>query len=733
MILHDKLWALQDNTNNDINNFIEHLNISKVQSQMLYNRGIKTIEEAKTFLNPHLDSLDSPFLIKGMKKVVDRINKAIDKNENIWIYGSTDLAGIIKVAIFMLYFDFIGYKAKYYLSDRLKEGKSIDCHNIKHIKNLGGELIINLNSNDSNSISINKLISLGIDNVLININQKTDNYSKEYTIINDKAYDDLSTTGIVFKIVQALTPKEIFKDKYMDYIDIAALGILAEGGSIKGCNRVIVRNGLKQVNKTRNIGLKVMIKALELDDYELNSEYISSILTPKINAFKSIEKASLGVKLLLCMDYDEAHQIIKEIFDNNSLQIYIDNCKKIRNQNYFIEIKEASEKKGFITLNIDMQLESKDIGFNFLEELEELEPYGSGNSKPKFLLRNLIIDRFSWFGNNNEHLKLLVQDGNRIFDCVGFNFKGNGKNLIKGEKIDIVFNLERKLFKGVETIQLNLIDLRFYRVEAYEDKQIIMSYYGSFYNIINDKIDLETFKQTNNSKKIKDFRNIKDRSRIVLNMLNSKKSNLVIINTLKGLIEIILNISDIDDTLLDQMVFLNSPCTRSKKNCIVVNPIYRDIDFEAYENVLIYDMPLSKDRLDFMLKIKPNVYYLYNYEDIESVLNFFKASIPGRNDLVSVYKFFRQFDNEITISNYDIYQEFIGMNISKIEWSLFILDSAGLINCYKDNSQFTIKTLPPPENKIDILETELYSRINNMLENFKAYKEYAFSNKALQF
>ena len=98
-------------------------------------------------MNPSLDYLRDPFLMKDMDKAVDRIKKAIDNNESIFIYGDYDVDGVSSTSILCLYFDSINYPVSYYIPNRLEEGYGINEEAIRKINDQGCKLIIHRNFN----------------------------------------------------------------------------------------------------------------------------------------------------------------------------------------------------------------------------------------------------------------------------------------------------------------------------------------------------------------------------------------------------------------------------------------------------------------------------------------------------------------------------------------------------------------------------------------------------------
>ena len=142
--MFNKKWTLKYMGKPEDSELSKKLKISPEISRILKNRGINTEKDSEIFMNPSLEYLRDPFLMKDMKKAVDRIKQAMDNNENIWIYGDYDVDGVSSTSVLCIYFDSIGYPVKYYIPNRLEEGYGINEDAIKHIYTQGCNLMISV-------------------------------------------------------------------------------------------------------------------------------------------------------------------------------------------------------------------------------------------------------------------------------------------------------------------------------------------------------------------------------------------------------------------------------------------------------------------------------------------------------------------------------------------------------------------------------------------------------------
>ena len=140
-MLYKKKWTLKHFGKIKEDEMSKKICISPEISQILKNRDIITEKDAEIFMNPSLDYLRDPFLLKDMQKAVDRIKKAIDRNERIFIYGDYDVDGVSSTSILFLYFKSIGYDVNYYIPNRLEEGYGISVEALEKINQMGCDLL----------------------------------------------------------------------------------------------------------------------------------------------------------------------------------------------------------------------------------------------------------------------------------------------------------------------------------------------------------------------------------------------------------------------------------------------------------------------------------------------------------------------------------------------------------------------------------------------------------------
>ena len=292
-------------------------------SQILRNRGIDTDEKINMFMNPSLDYLRDPYLLKDMDKTVERIKEAVVNKERVWIYGDYDVDGVSSTSVFILYFKSIGFDVRYYIPNRLKEGYGINKDAIDYIESEGCDLIISVDCGITSVEEATYAKEKGIDMIITDHHECQDEIPDAYAVVNPKQsdcnypFDMLCGCGVAFKIIQALTPDDIFKKTIYDYIEIVTLATICDVVPLVDENRIIVKNGLELMKNGRNTGLKALIGVCGVDTERIGSSHIGFTIGPRINASGRLGFSDLGVSLFTETDPEKAVEIAHKLDEKN--------------------------------------------------------------------------------------------------------------------------------------------------------------------------------------------------------------------------------------------------------------------------------------------------------------------------------------------------------------------------------------------------------------------------------
>jgi single-stranded-DNA-specific exonuclease len=304
--------------------------LSDVVLKILTARGYHTEDQIKKFLYPSELNLHEPFLLSGMRELVERLYFAMQNNETVVIYGDYDVDGICATAILSDYLANHGVNVYPYIPDRHNDGYGLNEEAlIKIIENCMPDLIISCDCGISAREEVELIIDLGVD-VIVTDHHEVPQELPQCIVVNPKLkgqeypFDMLCGTGVALKVVQALGGLRAASK----YYDLCALATVADLVPLVDENRSLVVLGLKQINSDQvNIGLKMLCQYLGLTA-EITSSDLAYKISPRINAAGRMGDANRAFELLTIKDRHKLMEIIKDIcLDNQKRR---DICDELR-------------------------------------------------------------------------------------------------------------------------------------------------------------------------------------------------------------------------------------------------------------------------------------------------------------------------------------------------------------------------------------------------------------------
>jgi len=326
-----KKWLAYNKDYSMLNELKEELNISDALARILINRDIKTIEDAEIFLNPDIDELDDPFIMKGIDSAVERIEKAIHNEEKICIYGDYDVDGITSLSMMYIALRNLGADVTYYIPNRLEEGYGLNIDAIERIIEKDVDLIISVDCGIRSVEEVKYIYEHNKEIIVTDHHECGDEIPEACSVINPHQNDCpypfkyFAGAGVAFKLVCALAQRFDKYDLPEEVIDLAALGTVADVVPLLGENRIIVKHGLEKIKSNPNIGIKALVKASGIDIYAVDTYHLSFMLAPRLNAAGRVSDPILGVKLLIAEDEDTAYKIADELNKANYQRQSIEN------------------------------------------------------------------------------------------------------------------------------------------------------------------------------------------------------------------------------------------------------------------------------------------------------------------------------------------------------------------------------------------------------------------------
>lgn len=300
----------------------QQLDQTKLVADIYRSRGVSNYLELFNFDERNLND---PYLLLDMKKTVDRIMTAVESNEKILIYGDYDVDGITSTYILYKTILDLGGNVFYDIPNRFVDGYGLSYSKVYEIINDEFNLVITVDNGIKSVFEAKVLKENNVDLIITDHHEKEGELPDAYTIIHtslsDYPFKPLAGVGVAFKLTQAL-----IGDDALDYVDIVALGTIADMMPLVDENRAIVNLGLKKMKNSLNIGLSKLISFLDLSFTSVAD--VQYKIAPRLNACGRMKSAKLAVELLLSVDNMTAIKHLEEIEEINNKR------KKITNMLY---------------------------------------------------------------------------------------------------------------------------------------------------------------------------------------------------------------------------------------------------------------------------------------------------------------------------------------------------------------------------------------------------------------
>lgn len=534
--------------------------------QLLSNRGIDPTER-ESFFNPDfVKDLPDPYLLKGMKKAVERIQLAVKQKEVVGIFSDYDADGIPAAALLYKTLKALGLRSKVYIPNR-EAGYGLSKAGIDILISKKCTLIITADLGIRNFAEAEYCKEKNIDLIISDHHIPADEIPDALSVINPKLkgnkypFKELCGCGVVYKLAQALGrefPEEIDTEFLKSNLDLVAISTIADVVPLTGENRVLAHYGLIIMRISRNIGLKELIKVAGIKKEDINAYAVGFKIAPRINAPGRIDYATKSYELLITEDKEEAKELAmwlneknedrqramdtveksaiekiekEELFKNNIIivagdwlkgvigpsasrlverysrpvilfakdkDIYIGSARSVEGVN-IVEIFEKAKNyikkfgghKGAAGLSVtnfekffkfvvdfankfikpqnlvkkikvDAEIKPNELKISLCDKISQFEPFGMGNSRPVFMVKNAEIISPKLIGSTQKHMSAQIKYGGKTFRTVCFNFTDHSclKEIDSNTLYDLAFTIDINNWKGESNLDLKLVDFK---------------------------------------------------------------------------------------------------------------------------------------------------------------------------------------------------------------------------------------------------------------------------------
>lgn len=300
-------------------------------ARLLVARGVRSAEAAAQFLDPRLDHLHSPYLMKGMREAIARIQRGIAAGEMILIYGDYDVDGTTAIVILKRAIDLLGGRATFHVPHRIRDGYGMKDDIIERAAAEGVRLVISVDTGIRAFAAAEAARRVGLDLIVTDHHLPEDGQLPHaFAVLNPNQPDcsypckSLCGAGIAFKIAQALFEAKDEADARRrllpSFLKMAAIATIADAVPLVGENRVIAKLGLVGLRDPRNAGLRALMTVAQLAEKQrqLSASDVAFRIAPRINAAGRMDVAETVIELFETREDEKARELAAKLNQLNS-------------------------------------------------------------------------------------------------------------------------------------------------------------------------------------------------------------------------------------------------------------------------------------------------------------------------------------------------------------------------------------------------------------------------------
>lgn len=316
-----KRWSIEPDHSQEEVQLAAELKVSPIVAKLLINRGLGDPHKARQFLAADMESLLSPWDLKGMCEAVACVTKIMEEGGSIVVYGDYDVDGITATSVVYRFLKRCGASVSYYIPERQSEGYGLNLEALEGLIAKGADLVITVDCGIS-SYDIVEAVRDRLALVITDHHEAPALIPRAVAVVDHKQpncpYPDknLAGVGVAYKLCQAIW-QERTGEVYQADLDIVALGTVADVVPLVGENRILVKAGLSKMQLQPNRGIKALIDVAGLKDRKITAGHIGYTLAPRLNAAGRVAHATRAVELLTTPSQEEAYEIAEGLQETN--------------------------------------------------------------------------------------------------------------------------------------------------------------------------------------------------------------------------------------------------------------------------------------------------------------------------------------------------------------------------------------------------------------------------------
>jgi single-stranded-DNA-specific exonuclease len=318
-----KRWRVQPKIPRDIDTALS--GFQPLMRQLLYNRGFFDADSAASFIAGEATFPTDPFLLKDMDAAATRLHQAVSHNERIAIYGDYDADGVTATALMADFFKSLDFEPRVYIPNRFDEGYGLNEEAIQALAAEGTKLVITVDCGARSVREVELARDLGVDMIVSDHHAPGPELPPAAALINPRqpgdSYPDknLAGVGLAYKVAQAYL--ERYPQPGVDpanWLDLVAIGTVADLALLTGENRALVKQGLDRIKQHPRQGLFALAQAAGLNLAACDAAMIGFRLGPRLNAAGRMDTAMAAFELLTAQDVHTAGELAQTLDSQNS-------------------------------------------------------------------------------------------------------------------------------------------------------------------------------------------------------------------------------------------------------------------------------------------------------------------------------------------------------------------------------------------------------------------------------
>ena len=466
-----KKWTIRKHDQAAVTKLAAELNVVPLVAALLIARGFDTPEKATEFLNPSPEHLHEPYLLKGMREAVARIEMAIANREKVLIWGDYDVDGTTGTVLLRKMFRLVGVETDFHVPNRFTEGYGINIPALEQAQKDGVTLVISVDCGIRSFEPLQWANAHGLDVIVTDhhLSDEVRGNPPAVAIVNPNQAGDeypdknLAGVGVAFKLAHALLREHNLEHEVPQFLKIAAIGTVADVMQLTGENRAIVALGLLDLPKTDSLGLKALMEAADCRS-DMTSYHIGFRIGPRINAAGRMDVARHVIELFEETDFSKARTLAALLDSRNrerqKMQQHITELALSETENHdgkhFVVVAGENWHRGVIGLAAS-RIAEKLYRPTIVLSIEDGVAHGSARSIPNFHLLNALescAELFEQFGGHAAAAGMKIVETNITTARAKLNEYTSAK--LADDDLIPVINIDALLTP--ETLDLRLVE-----------------------------------------------------------------------------------------------------------------------------------------------------------------------------------------------------------------------------------------------------------------------------------